>query len=89
MRRNSPEAGGPVPGDHGLGMELGLWIEPEMVSEESCLYRAHPDWVLNPPGRPYTRGRCQLVLDFTRDEVPGGGVPRRSRPCWTQPTWLT
>lgn len=54
---------------HGLGMELGLWIEPEMVSEESCLYRAHPDWVLNPPGRPYTRGRCQLVLDFTRDEV--------------------
>ena len=52
-----------------LGMELGLWIEPEMVSEDSQLYREHPDWVLNPPGRPYTRGRDQLVLDYTRDEV--------------------
>ncbi len=52
-----------------LGMEFGLWIEPEMVSEDSELYRAHPDWVLNPPGRPYTRGRCQLVLDYTRPEV--------------------
>ncbi|WP_130869418.1 alpha-galactosidase [Intestinimonas massiliensis (ex Afouda et al. 2020)] len=52
-----------------LGMEFGLWIEPEMVSEDSCLYQAHPDWVLNPAGRPYTRGRCQLVLDYTREEV--------------------
>ena len=52
-----------------LGMEFGLWIEPEMVSEDSCLYQAHPDWVLNPPGRPHTRGRCQLVLDYTRAEV--------------------
>ena len=52
-----------------LGMEFGLWIEPEMVSEDSELYQAHPDWVLNPPGRPYTRGRCQMVLDFTRPEV--------------------
>ena len=52
-----------------LGMEFGLWIEPEMVSEDSCLYQAHPDWVLNPPGRPHTRGRFQLVLDYTRKEV--------------------
>lgn len=52
-----------------LGMEFGLWIEPEMVSEDSCLYRDHPDWVLNVPGRPHTRGRCQLVLDYTRAEV--------------------
>lgn len=52
-----------------LGMEFGLWIEPEMVSEDSCLYQAHPDWVLNPAGRPYTRGRYQLVLDYTREEV--------------------
>ena len=52
-----------------LGMEFGLWIEPEMVSEDSSLYRAHPDWVLNPPGRPYTRGRFQLVLDYTRADV--------------------
>ncbi len=54
---------------NGLGMEFGLWIEPEMVSEDSDLYRAHPDWVLNPPGRPFTRGRSQLVLDYTRPEV--------------------
>ncbi len=52
-----------------LGMEFGLWIEPEMVSEDSRLYREHPDWVLNPPDRPYTRGRFQLVLDYTRPEV--------------------
>lgn len=52
-----------------LGMEFGLWIEPEMVSEDSCLYQAHPDWVLNPKGRPYTRGRYQLVLDYTREEI--------------------
>ena len=52
-----------------LGMEFGLWIEPEMISEDSQLYREHPDWVLNPPGRPYTRGRYQLVLDYTRSEV--------------------
>ncbi len=52
-----------------LGMEFGLWIEPEMVSEDSRLYREHPDWVLCAPGRAYTRGRSQLVLDFTRREV--------------------
>ena len=52
-----------------LGMEFGLWIEPEMVSEDSQLYQKHPDWALNPPSRPHTRGRCQLVLDYTRPEV--------------------
>ena len=52
-----------------LGMEFGLWIEPEMVSEDSQLYQAHPDWALNPPSRPQTRGRCQLVLDYTRADV--------------------
>ncbi len=52
-----------------LGLDFGLWIEPEMVSEDSELYRAHPDWVLCPPGRPHIRGRGQLVLDFTRPEV--------------------
>ena len=53
----------------GMGMGLGLWIEPEMVSEDSELYRAHPDWALCPPGRPHIRSRQQLVLDFTRPEV--------------------
>lgn len=52
-----------------LGMKLGIWIEPEMVSEDSDLYRAHPDWCLQIPGRPGARGRFQLVLDFSRQEV--------------------
>lgn len=54
---------------NGLGMQFGLWIEPEMVSEESQLYHEHPDWALSVPGRSYTRGRSQLVLDFSREEV--------------------
>lgn len=52
-----------------LGMKFGIWIEPEMVNEDSELYRAHPDWVLQLPGRPKVRGRQQLVLDFSRREV--------------------
>lgn len=52
-----------------LGMKFGLWVEPEMVSEDSDLYRAHPDWAFQVPGRPMTRGRSQLVLDLTRQEV--------------------
>ena len=50
-------------------MSFGIWIEPEMVSEDSDLYRAHPDWALGVPGRPHTRGRSQLTLDFSRREV--------------------
>ncbi len=52
-----------------LGMQFGLWVEPEMVSEDSDLYRAHPDWALGVPGRSRTLGRSQLVLDFSRREV--------------------
>ncbi len=58
-----------VPRIQKMGMKFGLWIEPEMVSENSDLYRAHPDWALGAPGRPQTRGRSQLVLDFAREEV--------------------
>ena len=54
---------------HGTGLQFGLWIEPEMVSEDSDLYRAHPDWAMKVPGRAFTRSRSQLVLDFTRREV--------------------
>lgn len=54
---------------NGLGMEFGLWVEPEMVSENSDLYRSHPDWCLKMPGRAATRGRFQLVLDLTREDV--------------------
>ena len=52
-----------------LGMSFGIWIEPEMVSEDSDLYREHPDWALHIPGRAPARGRNQLVLDFSREDV--------------------
>lgn len=52
-----------------LGMKFGLWIEPEMVSEDSDLYRRHPDWAFAIPGRAPIRARNQLVLDFSRKEV--------------------
>jgi alpha-galactosidase len=54
---------------HKLGMQFGLWFEPEMVNPDSDLYRQHPDWVLHFPGRPRTEARFQLVLDFGRKEV--------------------
>lgn len=53
----------------GLGMEFGLWVEPEMVSPDSDLFRAHPEWTLHLDGRPSITGRNQLVLDLTRPEV--------------------
>ena len=52
-----------------LGLQFGIWIEPEMVSEDSDLYRAHPDWALAVPDRAPTMGRSQLVLDMGRAEV--------------------
>ena len=57
--------------DHvvGLGMEFGLWVEPEMVNPDSDLYRAHPDWALATPGRPVITARNQLVLDIAKPEV--------------------
>lgn len=51
------------------GVKFGIWIEPEMVSEDSNLYREHPDFVLQIPGRQPIRSRNQLVLDFSREEV--------------------
>ena len=54
---------------HSLHMDFGLWVEPEMVNPDSDLYRAHPDWVLNFPGRPRTEARQQLVLNLARDDV--------------------
>lgn len=52
-----------------LGVKFGIWVEPEMISEDSDLYRAHPDWALTIPGRNPVRARNQLVLDFSRKEV--------------------
>jgi alpha-galactosidase len=54
---------------HSLGMDFGLWVEPEMVNPDSDLYRAHPDWVLNFTGRPRTESRNQLVLNLARPDV--------------------
>lgn len=54
---------------HANGLNFGIWFEPEMVSEDSELYRAHPDWAIKKEGRPFCTGRDQLVLDLSRPEV--------------------
>ncbi|WP_276354530.1 alpha-galactosidase [Cohnella caldifontis] len=51
------------------GLQFGLWFEPEMVSPDSDLYRAHPDWCLHVPGRRRTEARHQLILDMSRQDV--------------------
>lgn len=53
----------------GLGMEMGLWFEPEMVNPDSDLYRAHPEWVLRANGVNQVQFRNQYVLDIARPEV--------------------
>ncbi|EJT6493347.1 alpha-galactosidase [Clostridium perfringens] len=52
-----------------LGMDFGIWIEPEMVNKESELYRSHPDWIIHDPNRKPSHTRNQYTLDFSRDEV--------------------
>lgn len=52
-----------------LGMTFGLWFEPEMISEDSNLYREHPEWAIQITGRGHTYSREQLVLDLSQDEV--------------------
>ena len=52
-----------------LGMQFGLWFEPEMISEESELFKQHPDWHIHVPGYPTSLGRNQLILDYSRREV--------------------
>ena len=52
-----------------LGMDFGLWVEPEMVNPDSNLYRAHPDWVLHFPDTPRSEARNQLVLNMSRPDV--------------------
>ena len=51
------------------GLKFGLWIEPEMVNEDSDLFRSHPDWAITEPGRKPVVARDQLVLDITREDV--------------------
>lgn len=52
-----------------MGLEFGIWIEPEMVNPNSDLYRSHPDWVLHYPNRTLHEGRNQLVLNLAREDV--------------------
>lgn len=52
-----------------VGMDLGIWLEPEMVSPDSNLYRAHPDWCIYSEGRRRTEMRDELILDLSRKEV--------------------
>ncbi|PWX64218.1 alpha-galactosidase [Clostridium perfringens] len=52
-----------------LGMDFGIWIEPEMVNKDSELYRFHPDWIIHDPNRKPSHTRNQYTLDFSRDEV--------------------
>lgn len=65
-----PRGLGPL-ADHvtALGMEFGLWVEPEMINPDSELYRARPDWALQVAGRPLITARNQLVLDMGRSDV--------------------
>ncbi|MFM2481698.1 alpha-galactosidase [Celerinatantimonas sp. YJH-8] len=52
-----------------LGMEFGIWFEPEMINKNSMLYQAHPDWLLELPGYDQPTGRYQYVLDLSNDDV--------------------
>ena len=52
-----------------LGLQFGIWVEPEMVNTNSDLYRSHPDWVMEIPGKPHAEGRNQRILDFCNPAV--------------------
>ena len=52
-----------------LGLEFGIWVEPEMVNRNSELYRAHPEWAMEIPGKKHSEGRNQMVLDLASVEV--------------------
>lgn len=52
-----------------LGMDFGIWVEPEMVNVDSDLYRAHPDWTISIPGKPHSEGRTQRILDLCNPDV--------------------
>lgn len=52
-----------------LGLEFGIWVEPEMISEKSRLFEEHPDWALKIPGKSHSEGRNQMLLDLSRTEV--------------------
>jgi alpha-galactosidase len=66
-RKKYPDGLGPLAAHvTGLGMEFGLWVEPEMINPDSALARAHPDWMLTGAGRPMLTGSNQMVLDLSK-----------------------
>jgi alpha-galactosidase len=62
-----------------LGMQFGIWVEPEMVSEDSDCFRSHPDWAVKIPGTKHSCGRNQMILDLTREEVRSYLITEMSR----------
>jgi alpha-galactosidase len=52
-----------------MGLDFGIWVEPEMVNVDSNLYREHPEWAMDIPGKPHAEGRNQRLLDLTRTDV--------------------
>jgi len=54
---------------HDLGLQFGIWVEPEMINEKSDLYKKHPEWVLRHPENHHSEGRNQMILDLTRKDV--------------------
>ena len=51
------------------GLKFGIWVEPEMVNEDSDLYRAHPEWAVRIPGKHHAEGRNQMLLDLSNPDV--------------------
>ncbi|MCC7152998.1 MAG: alpha-galactosidase [Bryobacterales bacterium] len=69
-RKKFPNGLGPlISAVNQAGMKFGLWVEPEMVNPDSDLFRKHPDWAIQFPGRPRTEGRNQLILNMARNDV--------------------
>lgn len=70
---NEKKLGGPlsnlIEDINKLGLQFGIWVEPEMISENSALYRKHPDWAVRAKGREHYLGRNQMLLDYTNVEV--------------------
>ncbi|MDD6550727.1 MAG: alpha-galactosidase [Lachnospiraceae bacterium] len=64
---------------HGLGLLFGIWVEPEMVNVDSDLYRAHPDWAIDIPGKSHSEGRFQRFLDLSNPEVVEFAIDAMSR----------
>ena len=68
-----------------MGLDFGIWVEPEMISTDSDLYREHPDWAMEIPGKNHSEGRNQRILDLARKEVQDFVIDQMSRLFSTAP----